>query len=155
MNGDTKILIYEASLSFLKAACIRRVPGRSLREVRILQRTMEDHITSMTCNSVLSGIIESLPCRKRVLELSNKLELTNDPDLRTAIRADEERIATFLVSILSSKSDEETVLRLEGDSAQHFLDVVQEVVPYPNCGSITQPYISDARQRIYCGTRTY
>ncbi|KAF8174694.1 hypothetical protein K438DRAFT_1609328, partial [Mycena galopus ATCC 62051] len=47
--------------------------------------------------------------------------------LRAAIGKDEERIATFLVSIFSSKSDEETVLRLEGDSAQHFLDVVQEV----------------------------
>ncbi|KAJ6476265.1 kinase-like domain-containing protein [Mycena sanguinolenta] len=129
MNGDPKILIYEASLSFLKAACsIRQVPGRSLREVRMLQRTVEDYITSMTCDSVLSGIVESLPCRKRVLELSNKLELTNDPNLRTAIRADEERIATYLVSILSSKSDEETVLRLEGDSAQHFLDVVQETL---------------------------
>ncbi|KAF8174682.1 hypothetical protein K438DRAFT_1609323, partial [Mycena galopus ATCC 62051] len=51
-----------------------------------------------------------------------------DPNLQAAMRADEERIATFLVSIFSSKSDEETVLRLEGDSAQHFLDVVQEVV---------------------------
>ncbi|KAF7370865.1 Kinase-like protein [Mycena sanguinolenta] len=82
----------------------------------------------MRCDSVLSAIVESLSCRKRVLELSNRLELTNDPNLRTAIRADEERIASFLVSILSSKSDEERVLRLEGDSAQHFLDVVQETL---------------------------
>ncbi|KAF8169200.1 kinase-like domain-containing protein [Mycena galopus ATCC 62051] len=44
------------------------------------------------------------------------------------MRTDEERIATFLVSILSSQSYEETVLRLEGDSAQHFLDVVQETL---------------------------
>ncbi|KAF8183769.1 hypothetical protein K438DRAFT_1543816, partial [Mycena galopus ATCC 62051] len=56
-----------------------------------------------------------------------ELDLTNDPNLRGAMRADEERIAGLLVSIFSSKSDEETVLRLEGDSAQHFLDVVQEV----------------------------
>ncbi|KAJ6485878.1 ras guanine nucleotide exchange factor domain-containing protein [Mycena sanguinolenta] len=126
--GDTKILIYEASFSFLKTACSVRLPGRSWREVRMLQRTVEDCITSMTCDSVLSGIVESLTCRNRVLELSNKLELTNDPNLRTAIRADEERIASFLVSILSSKSDEETVLRLEGDSAQQFLDVVQETL---------------------------
>ncbi|KAF7373350.1 Kinase-like protein [Mycena sanguinolenta] len=128
MDRDTKVLMYESSLSFLKAACNNsiRLPGRSLREVRKLQRTMEDRITSMTCDSVLSGIIESLQSRKRVLELSNELELTNDPNFRTAIRADEERIATVLMTILSSKSGEETVLRLEGDSAQHFLDVVQE-----------------------------
>ncbi|KAF8169206.1 kinase-like domain-containing protein, partial [Mycena galopus ATCC 62051] len=43
------------------------------------------------------------------------------------MRADEERIAAFLVSIFSSKTEEQTALRLEGDSAQHFLDVVQEV----------------------------
>ncbi|KAF8183737.1 hypothetical protein K438DRAFT_1599185, partial [Mycena galopus ATCC 62051] len=48
--------------------------------------------------------------------------------LRAVMRKDEERVATFLVSIFSSKSDEETVLRLEGDSAQHFLDVVQETL---------------------------
>ncbi|KAF8174690.1 hypothetical protein K438DRAFT_1538811, partial [Mycena galopus ATCC 62051] len=59
--------------------------------------------------------------------LSSELELTDDPNLLAAIRKDEERIATFLVSIFGSKSDEETVLRLEGDSAQHFLDVAQEV----------------------------
>ncbi|KAJ7260947.1 hypothetical protein B0H12DRAFT_1013805, partial [Mycena haematopus] len=65
-------------------------------------------------------------------QLSTELQLTNDPKLRTAIRADEARIATFLVSIFHSKSDEETVLRLEGHSAQHFLDVVQEVISPTN-----------------------
>ncbi|KAJ7353601.1 kinase-like domain-containing protein [Mycena albidolilacea] len=59
---------------------------------------------------------------------ATKVKLTNDPKLRAALRADEERIAVFLVSIFSSKSDEETVLRLEGDSAQYFLDVVQETL---------------------------
>ncbi|KAF8150318.1 kinase-like domain-containing protein [Mycena galopus ATCC 62051] len=43
------------------------------------------------------------------------------------MRADEERIETFLVSIFSSEIQEETVLGLKGDSAQDFLDVVQEV----------------------------
>ncbi|KAJ6476297.1 kinase-like domain-containing protein [Mycena sanguinolenta] len=61
-------------------------------------------------------------------QLANKLELTNDPGLRTALRRDEEQMTTLLVSILNSKSDEERVLRLEGDSAQHFLDVVQETL---------------------------
>ncbi|KAF8169191.1 kinase-like domain-containing protein [Mycena galopus ATCC 62051] len=82
----------------------------------------------MATDSVVRAVFESLECRKTVLELSNRLELGNDPGLRTAMRADEERIATFLVSIFSSKAEEETVLRLEGDSAQHFLDVVQEML---------------------------
>ncbi|KAJ6476320.1 kinase-like domain-containing protein, partial [Mycena sanguinolenta] len=57
-----------------------------------------------------------------------KMKLTNDPDLRTAIRIDEERIASLLVSIFNSKSDEQAVLRLEGNSAQDVLDVIQETL---------------------------
>ncbi|KAF8174652.1 kinase-like domain-containing protein, partial [Mycena galopus ATCC 62051] len=99
----------------------------------------------MTTDNVVGAIVESLECRKRVLEVrgcsdivtgvlssnatqvSNEIDLTNEPNFRAALRADEERIAIFLVSIFNSKSDQETVLRLEGDRAQHFLDVVQEV----------------------------
>ncbi|KAJ7817850.1 hypothetical protein B0H14DRAFT_2263035, partial [Mycena olivaceomarginata] len=46
--------------------------------------------------------------------------------LRTALRADEEGIAASIVSILDSESAQEGVLSLEGDSAQCFLDVVQD-----------------------------
>ncbi|KAF8183723.1 kinase-like domain-containing protein [Mycena galopus ATCC 62051] len=118
MNGEKKFVVYEASLSCL----------RDLTEASILRMAVENCVASMTFDSVVSAIVESLGCRTRVLELSNELELTNDPSLRAAMRADEERIAGLLVSIFSSKSDEETVLRLEGDSAQHFLDVVQETL---------------------------
>ncbi|KAF8174711.1 hypothetical protein K438DRAFT_1848858, partial [Mycena galopus ATCC 62051] len=113
------------SLSFLKSACDA---GRSLSEARMFRTKVDDCIASMASSSVVSAIYESLECRTRVLELSNELKLTEDPNLRTAMRADEQRIATFLVSIFGSKSDEEIVLRLEGDSAQHFLDVVQETL---------------------------
>ncbi|KAF7373316.1 Kinase-like protein [Mycena sanguinolenta] len=82
----------------------------------------------MASDDVVGAIIDSLECRQRVLELANQLGLTNDPGLRTALRRDEERMATLLVSIFSSKSDEERVLRLKGNSAQHFLDVVQETL---------------------------
>ncbi|KAF8137862.1 hypothetical protein K438DRAFT_2120159 [Mycena galopus ATCC 62051] len=127
MDGDIqrKFLVYETSLSFLKSACNA---SRGLNEARVLQTTVDDCIASMATDSAVRAIVESFECRKRVLELSSELELTDDPDLRAAIRKDEERIATFLVSIFSSKSDEETVLHLEGDSAQHFLDVVQETL---------------------------
>ncbi|KAF8174635.1 WD40-repeat-containing domain protein [Mycena galopus ATCC 62051] len=120
----TKFLVYEASLLFLEGACHA---DRSLSdsEARI---TVDDCIASMTTDSVVGAVVESLECRKTVFELSNRLELANDLGLRTAMRADEERITTLLVSIFSSKAEEETVLRLEGDSAQHFLDVVQEML---------------------------
>ena len=60
-------------------------------------------------------------------QLSSQLHLLNDPNLRTALRTDDERIALLLVSIFNSKSAEEAVLRLEDDSAHYFLDVVQDV----------------------------
>ncbi|KAF8150317.1 kinase-like domain-containing protein [Mycena galopus ATCC 62051] len=120
-----KFLPYEASLSFLKGAASGNA-DQILREE--VQTTVDHCIASMTTDSVVGAVVECLECRKTVLELSNRLELANHPDLRIAMRADEEQIATFLVSIFSSQSDKETVLRLEGDSAQHFMDVVQEVV---------------------------
>ncbi|KAF7331196.1 Kinase-like protein [Mycena sanguinolenta] len=119
---SSRILIYETSLSFLKGACSSQF-SRSPSEAGLLQMTVDD---SMASNGVINAIIESLECRRKVLELSNKLQLSNDPDFRTAIRRDEERLASLLVSIFSSKSDEQAVLRLEGDSAQFFLDVIQE-----------------------------
>ncbi|KAJ7353615.1 hypothetical protein DFH08DRAFT_68766 [Mycena albidolilacea] len=113
-----KILIYEASLSFLRGAC----------NTQTLRMAVDNYMASMTSNSVVDAIVKSLECRKRVLEITAQLNLTNDPKLRTALRADEEGIATILVSIFNSETDEETVLRLEGDSAQYFLDVVQEAL---------------------------
>ncbi|KAJ6476335.1 kinase-like domain-containing protein [Mycena sanguinolenta] len=131
MNEDAvvrspRILMYEASLSFLKDTCSTQFSRIS--RFNELRMTVDDYILSMTFDSAVSAIVESLECRKRVLQLSTELELTNDAKLRTAIRVDEERIATLLVSILISESDEDEVLRLEGDSAQNFLDVVQETL---------------------------
>ncbi|KAF7331215.1 Kinase-like protein [Mycena sanguinolenta] len=116
--------MYEGSLSFLKDACSTQF-SRNPR-VNELQMTVDDYILSMTFDNTVRAIVESLECRKRVFQLSTTLELTNDAKLRTAIRVDEEQIATLLVSVLSSKPDEEVILRLEGDSAQNFIDVVQE-----------------------------
>ncbi|KAJ6476179.1 kinase-like domain-containing protein, partial [Mycena sanguinolenta] len=59
-------------------------------------------------------------------QLSAELGLANDPRLRTALRTDDQRIAALLESIFNSGPDKAAVLRLEGDSAQYFLDVVQD-----------------------------
>ncbi|KAF7373431.1 hypothetical protein MSAN_00552700 [Mycena sanguinolenta] len=77
---------------------------------------------------MVSAIVGSLESRRALLELASQLGLANDPKLRAAQRTDDERIATILVSIFDSKDEGDTVLRLEGDPAQHFLDVVQETL---------------------------
>ncbi|KAJ6463328.1 kinase-like domain-containing protein [Mycena sanguinolenta] len=79
----------------------------------------------MASNNAVSAIVGSLQSRRMLLEFSSQLGLTTDPRLRAAQRADDERIETTLVSIFNSALDEDAVLRLEGDSAQHFLDAVQ------------------------------
>lgn len=55
--------------------------------------------------------------------------LASDPDLRHSLRADEGSLVTHITSIFDSKAAEHDVLNLEGDSAQCFLDVIQDVRP--------------------------
>ncbi|KAJ7656682.1 hypothetical protein B0H17DRAFT_861937, partial [Mycena rosella] len=65
--------------------------------------------------------------------------------LREALRKDEERIANFLLAILNSDSDRAAVLRLEGDSAQYFLDFVQSAL---DRGHLIQNEHSSRARRI-------
>jgi hypothetical protein len=61
-------------------------------------------------------------------QLSSDLGVANDPKLRDALREDEGRIAARILSILESRSSKMAVLKLTGDPAQYFLDVVQNVI---------------------------
>ncbi|KAJ7160764.1 kinase-like domain-containing protein [Mycena filopes] len=120
----SKIAIYEALLSFLMQACRANSTSLGANEVAILQNC----VVSMTSENVVSVIVESLQCRKVLLELSSKFGLANNQDFRIALHTDDKQIAEHLVSIFKSKSAEDAVLRLEGDSAQYFLDVVQDTL---------------------------
>ncbi|KAF7373451.1 Kinase-like protein [Mycena sanguinolenta] len=123
-----KILIHESLLSFLRDACNTRLPGRSLSEVAQFKTSLDDYTLSMASNNVVSAIVGSLESRRTLLESASQLGLATDPKLRSAQRTDDERIATILVSIFDSKDEGDMVLRLEGDPAQCFLDVVQETL---------------------------
>ncbi|KAF7373447.1 Zn(2)-C6 fungal-type domain-containing protein [Mycena sanguinolenta] len=115
---SSKILVHKATLSFLKYVCSTKFPR--------FQTLVDGYMLSMVSDGVVSAIVDSLARRKRLLDLSSELGLANDPKLRAAIRTDDEGIATLLEYILGSEPDKEAVLRLEGDSAQCFLDAVQE-----------------------------
>ncbi|KAF7374433.1 hypothetical protein MSAN_00327400 [Mycena sanguinolenta] len=123
----TQILIYEALISCLKDACGAGIPDQSPRRAQ-LHTTLDGYLLSMASDNVVSGIVESVKHLKTLLELSAELGLANESKLRTAFRRDGERIANLLRSIFVSKSLEEAVFRLEGDSAQCFLDVVQNTL---------------------------
>ncbi|KAJ6457322.1 kinase-like domain-containing protein, partial [Mycena sanguinolenta] len=124
----TRILIYEALISYLKDACNAGIPGRSPSEVAQLHATLDEYLLSMASDNIVSGIGESAECLKTLLELSADLGLRSDSKLRMALHRDREKIAALLVFIFTSKPLEEAVLRLEGDSAQYFLDVVQNTL---------------------------
>ncbi|KAF7340967.1 Kinase-like protein [Mycena sanguinolenta] len=124
----TRILIYEALISYLKDACNAEIPGRSAGEVAQLHARLDGYLVSMPSDNVISGIVESVESLKTLLELSADLGLSGDSKLRMALHRDGERIATLLVSIFTSEVLEEAVLCLEGDSAQRFLDVVQSTL---------------------------
>ncbi|KAF7366679.1 Kinase-like protein [Mycena sanguinolenta] len=122
------VVIYEAVILCLREACEAGIPGRTPREVAQIQATLDGYLLSMASENAVTGVTASLECRKTLLELSFKLRLANDPSLRIALRKDGERLAALLVSIFTSKSLEDVALRLEGDSAQCFLDVVQSTL---------------------------
>ncbi|KAJ6457344.1 kinase-like domain-containing protein [Mycena sanguinolenta] len=140
----TRILIYEALISYLKDACNAGIPGsgihcrqfdfvllwsrRSPSEVAQLHATLDEYLLSMASDNIVSGIGESVECLKTLLELSADLGLRSDSKLRMALHRDREKIAALLVFIFKSKPLEEAVLRLEGASAQYFLDVVQNTL---------------------------
>ncbi|KAF8150400.1 hypothetical protein K438DRAFT_440945 [Mycena galopus ATCC 62051] len=120
-----RVLVYEAVILYLKEACTAGTPSRSPSKVARLRATLDGYLISMASEDAVSAIVESVECRKTLFERCFNLGLASDPDLRAAWRTDGERIATLLVSIFTSKSLVEAALRLEGDAAQHFLDVVQ------------------------------
>ncbi|KAJ7141857.1 kinase-like domain-containing protein [Mycena crocata] len=124
----TTILIYESVIAFLKRSCNIRILGRSRDEADRLQSTLDGYMQSMLSESLVDAIVDSLGYRKILLELSSELGFAADPNLRIALREDEERIAAVLVFILHSKSAERAALSLEGSAAQSFLDVVQDTL---------------------------
>ncbi|KAJ7224779.1 kinase-like domain-containing protein [Mycena rebaudengoi] len=82
----------------------------------------------MSGTDTVSALIKSRESRAILLQTASQLRISSDPKLREALHEDETRIATHLQSILDSQAAKEAVLVLEGDSAQHFLDVIQHTL---------------------------
>ncbi|KAJ7619452.1 kinase-like domain-containing protein [Roridomyces roridus] len=126
--------VYESSFAFLKDVCRRTNSDASL----LLQ-------LSMTADNIVNAIVDSVNCRRVLLQLSSEIGLANNSDWRNALQLDERRIATHLETIFSSKSTEGLVLVLTGESAQCFLDVVQDTL---NRGLLIAPEQNRKARRI-------
>ncbi|KAJ6608485.1 hypothetical protein B0H10DRAFT_1734093, partial [Mycena sp. CBHHK59/15] len=56
------------------------------------------------------------------------LGVSDDPELKTLLHKDRLDIKEILLDIIYSPEDEQTVLRLEDDAAQSFLDLIQDTL---------------------------
>ncbi|KAJ7041214.1 kinase-like domain-containing protein [Mycena alexandri] len=134
---------YEAVISFLGGALNSGV-SRSPTEAARLQTILDGYLHSAASTNV-DAIVHSLEYRKTLLEISASLGLASDSNLRTSLRTDDERIAALLLSIFDSNDDTATVLDLEGDPAQCFLDVVQDTL---DRGFLMEPEHSRMARRM-------
>ncbi|KAF7325990.1 Kinase-like protein [Mycena kentingensis (nom. inval.)] len=103
--------------------------------------TTESRLLATDTYSAVSAIVDSVQCRKALLELSLELGTESNGKLRRALEADEKHIISLLVSIFNSRRAEAEVLSLQANSAQTFMDVVQDALDH---GSLSMP--DDARK---------
>ncbi|KAJ7778493.1 kinase-like domain-containing protein [Mycena metata] len=144
-DSRVSIRVVSTSFAFTTAHSQTEIPTEASEvEVATLQETLDDYSVSMSSDSVVEALASSPAHRKALLEvrfnpsavqlrlipaqLSSELNLGDDPGLRTALRADDERIAAHILPILDSKEAQYRVLNLDPESAQSFLDVIQDVL---------------------------
>ncbi|KAK7055202.1 kinase-like domain-containing protein [Favolaschia claudopus] len=124
---EEKIIAYESLLAFVGGALNTYTPGQNLHHFAQLRMDFNECL-SLACYDAVTAIAQSVQVRKGLLEIVSKLSLTNDPNLRAALRSDSERIASLLVTSFQAENDRNPILNLSSDLAQCFLDVVQETL---------------------------
>ncbi|KAJ6474388.1 kinase-like domain-containing protein [Mycena vulgaris] len=129
-----RLLVYQNLLSLIQDVS------------RATEARIHDTLGAVSAEDAISTIVKSRDWRNTLLQFANELGISGDDErLRDALRKDEEQIANFIWVILSSDTERAAVLRLEGDSAQYFLDVVQDVL---HSGYGTRDECSKARRII-------
>ncbi|KAJ7270278.1 kinase-like domain-containing protein [Mycena rebaudengoi] len=117
-STSSRVLTYQSLLTFIASAA----------ESRINSTVLSAYYDTMSADNTISAIVNCRNSRKTLLQLATDLGISGDPRLRDALREDETRLATSIVAILNSKSEQAAILKLEGNSAQHFLDVLQDTL---------------------------
>ncbi|KAJ7231335.1 kinase-like domain-containing protein [Mycena rebaudengoi] len=117
----SRILVYQCLLSFLQDVS-------HVQRSESITSTLHEHYDTMSASDSVSALVKSRESRIILLQVASHYGISSDPRLRDALHEDETRIATYLVSILDSQAANEAVLALEGDAAQHFLDVIQHTL---------------------------
>ncbi|KAJ7224784.1 kinase-like domain-containing protein [Mycena rebaudengoi] len=116
----SRILVYQCLLSFLQEV--------SRAKNFLITSTLYELYSTMSASDPVSALVKSRESRATLLQTASHLGISSDPKLRKALHEDETRIAAYLMSILDSQAAKDAVLALEGDAAQHFLDVIQHTL---------------------------
>ncbi|KAK7438585.1 hypothetical protein VKT23_017920 [Stygiomarasmius scandens] len=93
-----------------------------------LWTTLQEYLVSVQSLEPVSSLVQSRDFRANLLQVASALDIPEDHRVREALQKDEHEIAEVLHSISQSDVSRQAVLALEGDDAQKFLDVVQDVL---------------------------
>ncbi|KAG7091225.1 hypothetical protein E1B28_010276 [Marasmius oreades] len=93
-----------------------------------LRTTLHEYIVTLRPLDRVSSLLQSRDYRANLLQVASALDISEDARIREALQKDEHEIAGLLDAISHSEVSKAAVLRLEGEDAQKFLDVVQDVL---------------------------
>ncbi|KAJ7017258.1 kinase-like domain-containing protein [Mycena alexandri] len=118
LSTSSRFLTYQSLFTFISAITKSRTHSPALSVY---------HDTVSAADSI-SAIVNCRSSRKTLLQLATDFGISGDAGLRDALREDDKRLATSIVAILKSDSERAAILRLEGNSIQNFMDVVQDTL---------------------------
>ncbi|THU85549.1 hypothetical protein K435DRAFT_386447 [Dendrothele bispora CBS 962.96] len=93
-----------------------------------LRATLHEYLVSLQSLEPVSSLVQSRSFRANLLQVALALDISEDHRVREALQKDEYHIASVLHNLSQSDVSKRAVLALEGDDAQNFLDVVQDVL---------------------------
>ncbi|KAF8216543.1 kinase-like domain-containing protein [Mycena galopus ATCC 62051] len=74
------------------------------------------------------SLVQSAQFRVKLLKISSTLGVSNDRRLRDALQKDDADIAKLFKLVASTDAHKKDILRLKGESAQHCVDLIQDVL---------------------------
>ncbi|KAJ7683422.1 kinase-like domain-containing protein [Mycena rosella] len=156
------IIVYENLLNFLKEAssedpprmytlppkpenqelCGLHIPSPLSSEVREVLHRYLCAFTEIMRMDAVTALVHSQKSYRDLLPLADELGLQHTVEIDVALQQDEKRITELLQNISNSSSNsanaKTAVLRLKGDEAQAFLDVIDKVLKRENISGRVQ-----------------
>jgi hypothetical protein len=92
-----------------------------------LHAVLERLVRFMASLDPVWSLVQSAQFRVKLLKISSAFGVSNDRRLRDALQKDDADIARLFKHVVSTDAHKKDVLRLKGGSAQHCVDLIQDV----------------------------